>query len=283
MIRFARDFRLIPVVLLATVCLFVLKVSGLMFEGGYTLGDRIQQSINNAHMQVTSRESVPAYPRIIIANGRRMPGSDTMPDKRFWPAADDADDITGSVDEKSKSGAPKTSTKPPEQPKVRVDNVTVPIEAGKIASSGEQAILGRLQERRKELDTRTKELDMRESLLKATEKRLDGKIGELKDLETRVKTLMGTRDKSEQQRFKSIVSMYENMKSKDAARILERLDMRIQVAVASEIKPAKMAEVLAAMSADAAERLTSELARRADISTQKTDDLPKIEGKPGGS
>lgn len=283
MIRFARDFRLIPVVLLATVCLFVLKVSGLMFDGGYTLGERIQQSINNAHMQVTSRESVPAYPRIVIANGRRMPGSDAMPDKRFWPQADDPDDITGSVDEKSKSGAPKTSAKPPGQPKVRVDNVTVPIEAGKIASSGEQAILGRLQERRKELDTRTKELDMRDSLLKATEKRLDGKISELKDLETRVKTLMGTRDKSEQQRFKSIVSMYENMKSKDAARILERLDMRIQVAVASEIKPAKMAEVLAAMSADAAERLTSELARRADISTQKTDELPKIEGKPSGS
>ena len=283
MIRFARDFRLIPVVLLATVCLFVLKVSGLMFDGSYTLGERIQQNINNAHMQVTSRESVPAYPRIVIANGRRMPGSDAMPDKRFWPQADDPDDITGSVDEKSKSGAPKTSAKPPGQPKVRVDNVTVPIEAGKIASSGEQAILGRLQERRKELDTRTKELDMRDSLLKATEKRLDGKIGELKDLETRVKTLMGTRDKSEQQRFKSIVSMYENMKSKDAARILERLDMRIQVAVASEIKPAKMAEVLAAMSADAAERLTSELARRADISSQKTDELPKIEGKPSGS
>ena len=282
MIRFARDFRLIPVVLLATVCLFVLKVSGLVFDGGYTLGERIQQSINNATMQVTSRESVPAYPRIVIANGR-MPGSESMPDKRFWPQRDDPDDITGSVDEKSKGAAPKTANKPPEQPKVRVDNVTVPIEAGKIASSGEQAILGRLQERRKELDTRTKELDMRDSLLKATEKRLDAKITELKDLETHVKALMGTRDKSEQQRFKSIVSMYENMKSKDAARILERLDMRIQVAVASEVKPAKMAEVLAAMSVDAAERLTSELARRADIKTQKADELPKIEGKPSGS
>lgn len=286
MIRFARDFRLIPVVLLATVCLLVLKVSGLVFEGGYTLGDRIQQSINRATMQVTSRESVPDYPRIVIANGKGMPGSAAMPDKRFWPQGipGDPDDITGSVDEKPKGGALKpTTTKPPEQPKVLVDNVTVPIEAGKIASSGERAILGRLQERRKELDTRGKELDLRESLLKATEKRLDAKISELKDLEAHVKALMGTRDKSEQQRFKSIVSMYENMKSKDAARILERLDMRIQVAVASEIKPAKMAEVLAAMNPEAAERLTSELARRADIRTQKTDELPKIEGKPSGS
>ena len=41
MIRLARDFRLIPVVLIATVCLFALKVSGLVFDGGYTLSERL--------------------------------------------------------------------------------------------------------------------------------------------------------------------------------------------------------------------------------------------------
>jgi flagellar motility protein MotE (MotC chaperone) len=161
--------------------------------------------------------------------------------------------------------------------------VTVPIEPGKIASAGERAILGRLQERRKELDDRSKELEMRESLLKATEKRLDAKLSELKDLEAKVKELMGTREKNEAERFKSIVSMYENMKAKDAARILERLDMRIQAEVTSEIKPAKMSEILAQMSPEAAERLTVELARRADNKPQSTDQLPKIEGKPPGS
>ena len=38
MMRYVREFRLIPVVLLATACLFALKVSGLFFDGGYTLG-----------------------------------------------------------------------------------------------------------------------------------------------------------------------------------------------------------------------------------------------------
>ena len=42
MIRFARDFRLIPIVLLATICLFALKVSGLVFDGGYTFAERMQ-------------------------------------------------------------------------------------------------------------------------------------------------------------------------------------------------------------------------------------------------
>ena len=288
MIRFARDFRLVPVVLLATVCLFALKVSGLVFDGGYTLGDRIQQSIERATVRVAARESVPAYPKIVFAN-QGTPGSTPVPDKRFWPQriADDSDDITGSVEggEKAAAGPPlKTSAdKPPEQPKVKVDDVTVPIEPGKIASAGERAILGRLQERRKELDERSRELEMRENLLKATEKRLDSKLGELKDLEAKVKKLMGTREKNEAERFKSIVSMYENMKAKDAARILERLDMRIQAEVTSEIKPAKMSEILAQMSPEAAERLTVELARRADNKPQSVDQLPKIEGKPPGS
>jgi len=289
MIRFARDFRLIPVVLLATICLFALKVSGLVFDGGYTLGDRIQQSINKATMKVATRESVPDYPRIVFANGQGTPGAATMPDKRFLPkgSTGDSDDITGSVEggEKPPAGAAlKASTaKPPEQPKVKVDDVTVPIEPGKIASAGERAILGRLQDRRKELDERSRELEMRESLLKAAEKRLDAKLTEMKDLETKVRVMMGTREKNDAERFKSIVKMYENMKAKDAARILERLDMRIQAEVTSEIKPDKMSEILAQMSPGAAERLTVELARRADNKPQSADQLPKIEGKPPGS
>ena len=157
------------------------------------------------------------------------------------------------------------------------------IEAGQIASSGERAVLERLQDRRKELDTRSRELEMRENLLKATEKRLDAKVAELKDAETRINTAMGNRDKAEAERFKSIVAMYENMKSKDAARILERLDMKILVEVATKINPRKMSEILAQMTPEAAERLTVELARRADPQPQSPDQLPKIEGKPNGT
>ena len=43
MSRAWRDIRLIPVVLVATVSLLVLKVSGLVFNGGYTLAERLQQ------------------------------------------------------------------------------------------------------------------------------------------------------------------------------------------------------------------------------------------------
>ena len=165
---------------------------------------------------------------------------------------------------------------------MKVGDVTAPIEAGKIASASERAILERLQERRKELDARSHDLEMRENLLTVTEKRLDAKLAEIKEREARVKAAMDNRDKAEAERFKAIVSMYENMKSKDAARILERIDMKIQVEVVSAIKPAKMSEILAQMTPEAAERLTTELARRADGKPQSSDQLPKIEGKTSG-
>ena len=75
--------------------------------------------------------------------------------------------------------------------------------------------------------------------------------------------------------------MYENMKPKDAARIFDRLDMKILVEVSTQMNPRKMSEVLAQMSPDAAQRLTVELANRASgQKSQSPDQLPKIEGKP---
>jgi flagellar motility protein MotE (MotC chaperone) len=43
-----------------------------------------------------------------------------------------------------------------------------------------------------------------------------------------------------------------------------------------------MSEILAQMPPEAAERLTTELARRADGKSQSPDQLPKIESKPSG-
>ncbi len=239
-------------------------------------------------MQITTRESVPAFPKIVIADAQ-SPQSEAP--KQPWARemfnyGGDSRDITGSVggEGAAASGPPlKTSTKAPDPPKLEVGNFSVPVLAGHLASPGERAILERLQDRRKELDSRDRELGMRESLLKVTEKRLQAKVAELKDMEARVNEAIGKRDKAEADRFKSIVAMYENMKSKDAARILERLDMRILVEVATKINPRKMSEILAQMAPESAERLTVELARRADGGkAQNPGQLPKIEGKPSG-
>jgi flagellar motility protein MotE (MotC chaperone) len=79
--------------------------------------------------------------------------------------------------------------------------------------------------------------------------------------------------------------MYENMKAKDAARIFDRLDMRVLIEVATQMNPRRLSDVLAAMSSESAEKLTIELASRAGAQPPKDQigDLPKIEGRPSGS
>jgi flagellar motility protein MotE (MotC chaperone) len=60
--------------------------------------------------------------------------------------------------------------------------------------------------------------------------------------------------------------------------------MRVLIEVASQMQPRRMSEVLAQMSAEAAERLTVELANRANGDrTVPTNELPKIEGRPSGT
>jgi len=78
--------------------------------------------------------------------------------------------------------------------------------------------------------------------------------------------------------------MYENMKPKDAARIFDRLDMKVLIEVETHMNPRTMSEILAGMTPDTAEKLTVELANRARAqpASQTPDKLPKIEGKPAG-
>ena len=77
--------------------------------------------------------------------------------------------------------------------------------------------------------------------------------------------------------------MYENMKAKDAAKIFDRLDLRILVEVANAMNPRRMSDILGLMTPEAAERLTVELANRSGAIEQgaaAAPELPKIEGRP---
>ena len=286
----ARDFRLIPIVLLATIALFVLKVSGLVFDGGYTLAQRMEKRTTDS-LTVVAPESVPQYPKIVVADeASAAPAPKSkQPSKQPWAQemfnfnSAAKDDITGSVGESKPTEPPlKTSSKAPEPTKVEAAGLSATLQPGHINSAGERAILESLKGRRQELDARSRELDMRENLLKAAEKRVEARVAELKEMEARLKGEMNSRDQEEEKRFKSIIAMYETMKPKDAARIFDRLDMKILVEVATHMNPRSMSEIMAQMSPESAEKLTVELAARANGNPKAPtpDALPKIEGKP---
>lgn len=127
-------------------------------------------------------------------------------------------------------------------------------------SKSERTVLQSLASRRKELDTRAGELDTREQLLAAAERRVEERIAELKEIEARINERIGAEDEANEARIAGLVSMYETMKPKDAARIFERLDMGVLLDVVMRMQPRKMAAVLAAMDPVVAQDLTVELA-----------------------
>jgi flagellar motility protein MotE (MotC chaperone) len=245
-----RDLRLLPIVTVAAGGLLFLKAVGLLS------GDLAQTG-----------------PRPVMAQDHSIPGIEA-------PA--DAGLVTGST-----PAAAQPAAAPAGQRQAAAPASPTPLTGQPPAiSASERAILERLQDRRQELDTRQRELEMRESLLRATERRLEQRANELRELEGRIVGLEQRRDEAEQARFRGVVSMYEAMRPKDAARIFDTLDLPVLLEVARAMRPPKLADVLAQMQPDPAKRLTTELARRPNqpaSSEQRPlspDALPKIEGRP---
>jgi flagellar motility protein MotE (MotC chaperone) len=130
-------------------------------------------------------------------------------------------------------------------------------------SEAERALLERLGERREQWQQRGKDLEMRERLLEDAERKLEARIQELKALEEKAAAQKAAGGGSEAGALKNLVTMYETMKPKEAARVFDRLAHEVLVPVVLQMNPRKMAEVLAVMSPEAAERLTVALATRA--------------------
>ena len=248
-----RDIRVIPVVLVAIFGLAVLKVAGLVIDGGYVFDYQVSPPAKRSWAQ----------------------------DNFGYPTSARADptDITGSVKKEEKKEEPKPAAPATDAPKP--DGVVVfPEQNPQSVSPSERAILERLQARRQELEQRAREIEIRESLLKSAEKRIEGRVEEAKATEAKISTVTGQKAEQDAARFKSIITMYEGMKPKDAAKVFDRLEMSVLYDIASQIAPRKMSDILGLMQPEAAERLTVELARRAgtDKSTS-TAELPKIEGR----
>ncbi|MGL4324097.1 MAG: MotE family protein [Beijerinckiaceae bacterium] len=212
-------------------------------------------------------------------------------------------DITGAVGKKDEPSDGKLTNTKHEDAKGNDGKAVVPTEGdkkilqmaqatkpgnpidlgGSRASPSERALLERLTDRREQIDNRSREVDTREALLKAAEKKLDSRVNDLKSMEDRLQATLDNREQSQATVLKNLVTMYETMKPKEAARVFDRLDMKVLIPVVQKMNPRKMAEILAAMQPEAAEKLTIALATRQDGAAepqggQPLNELPRLDG-----
>ena len=187
---------------------------------------------------------------------------------------------TGSVSPKE---APKADAKKPEPPPQAQPQMPEPV------SPTERALLEKLGARRDALKQKSDELELREKMLGEAERKLETGLGDLKQAEDKADTSGKAKAEAEKAGLKNLVTMYETMKPKDAARVFDRLGQDVLVPLVLAMNPRKMSEVLALMQPDAAEKLTVALANRARGvagpqaaagGTLGPNELPAIE--PGG-
>jgi flagellar motility protein MotE (MotC chaperone) len=233
--------RLIPVVIFAAAALLVIKGMGIL------------STARGPEQRVMTIAAAPA------------PVAQNVPDTdlEFTSAAPKKDDAPKKED-------PALPPAPPRAPETPAGvNVGVPGDT----SPAQKALLERLQQRRQELEAKARDLELRENLIKEAEQRLEQRLNELRMLENPA----SADNPADNPKMKNLVTMYEGMKPKEAARIFEKLDIAVLVGIAKAMKPVKLSEVLAVMSPDAAQRLTVELAR--GVSPDRAvppSDLPRV-------
>jgi flagellar motility protein MotE (MotC chaperone) len=317
MIRYLRDLRLVPIAVIASACLLVLKAADLMLDSGAPspveniMPDSdvsvvraapgvprpgepqrswAQQMFNfpgpNAAAPPTDLSRLPAIAPLPAdrSNGDIITGSvnGNGEDKRESKATGESSGTggpEGKAAKGAKEGQPANTGK--EQPAAAPPGKVLVQDGKPLPTTAERAILERLAERRQELDKRARELDIREGLITEAEKRIGARLAEIKEGQAQLATAAEKRDEAEAARLKGLVTMYENMKPRDAAKIFDRLDLEVLLEMASRINPRRMSDILAQMSAETAEKLTVELANRAKaVPKSGNSDLPKIEGRP---
>jgi flagellar motility protein MotE (MotC chaperone) len=220
------DVRLLPAVIAVGVILIALKAGGLAFTA------------DAATAPAATNSPAPAKP------------APAAPAKATDPLAA----INAALPVPPKSAKPAGAVKP-------ADELSPEVAAAGI-SAAEMDVLTSLADRRDALEQRQRDLDLRANIIAATEKRVDGKIVELKALQTKIEALLGQRDAKELEQLDGLVKVYTAMKPKDAARIFGSLDDAVRLGVAGRMKPDVIAGILTSLPADVAQKLSVELASR---------------------
>lgn len=127
-------------------------------------------------------------------------------------------------------------------------------------SEQELELLKNLAQRRREIELVNKAMAGKQHILQVTESRIEEKLKEMNDLKAELSKMLDEYKTTNDNRLQNLVKIYETMKPKEAAQILEGLDMPILLQVLSRIKQMRAAPIIAQMNPQKAREITEMLA-----------------------
>lgn len=111
------------------------------------------------------------------------------------------------------------------------------------------------------LKRKEEELARHEQALKTLERQIDEKIKKISAMEQNIKAMLDEAQSVQDKKFKHLVSVYSNMKAKNAASTLEKLDEKTAVKILSGMRGRKAGEILNFVQPAKAAKLSQELTR----------------------
>ena len=168
----------------------------------------------------------------------------------------------GSAVVASAHASPAPAASPPPAPAPAPVQAAAPVQpAEPPVGEAERALLLELRARRAALDAREQALGGREAILGAAERRLGARVDELAALQARLEQLETARRERDDANWRGLVKTYETMRPRDAAAILNEMEMPVLLEVLDRMKEAKAAAILAAMLPERARLATAQLAQ----------------------
>jgi flagellar motility protein MotE (MotC chaperone) len=137
-----------------------------------------------------------------------------------------------------------------------------------VITKDEIKVLKELQSRKEMLDKREAELKIYEDMLKNTENRISKKLREAEALQERLQELLKEYDTKDKEKFASLIKIYEGMKPKDAANILNDFDLYITVKILQGMKTANSASIISLMDPQRAREVSQQMASKTGINLQ---------------
>lgn len=125
---------------------------------------------------------------------------------------------------------------------------------------GTRQVAEDLQRRTRSLDERDRTVAAREAELSEAEKRLDARLAELTSIRDAVAKQLDAADEERDARIAGLVTMIEKGRANEVARMFERLDPELAVAVLEKMKRAKASKLLVALDPVRAAELASRMA-----------------------
>jgi len=134
--------------------------------------------------------------------------------------------------------------------------------AFRTSNSEISGLIKAIQEREIQVAKREKQLEIRLRALTVADDEIEKRIIKLTETEETLRTTLSLADKASEKDIERLVSVYENMKSKDAAALFEQMEPSFSAGFLGSMRPDIAAEILAGLSPQIAYSISVILAGR---------------------